>query len=70
MENIVYECKVGKRDELFLANLDASRRVNNAIVLQKVTRFLVKQIRLCIQVDGDILNNYFKLRKIYNVIIW
>jgi hypothetical protein len=42
-----------KKDELLQLISDAARHVNNATVLRKVTRSLVKRTRYCIQAYSE-----------------
>jgi hypothetical protein len=49
---MVYERKVGIRDELLQWIFDAARRVNNGAVLRKVTLPIVERFRMCIQADS------------------
>jgi hypothetical protein len=48
-----YACKVNMSDELLQWILNVTRCINNTTVLQKVTHFLVTQVRKCIQADED-----------------
>jgi hypothetical protein len=52
MQNMVYECKVVTRDELLQRIFDDAGYVNNAAILRKVARSVVKRTGLCVQADG------------------
>jgi len=49
---MVYELKMGTRDEILQRIFDAVRRVNDAVFLRKVTFSIVEQIKMRIQADG------------------
>jgi hypothetical protein len=57
---MVYECKVDTKDELLQQISDAARRMNNATALRRVTRFLIKRTKYCIQAYSGHLNNYLR----------
>jgi predicted hotdog family 3-hydroxylacyl-ACP dehydratase len=52
MKATVYAHKVNTREELLQGILSASRSINNAAVLLKVTSSLITRVRKRIQADG------------------
>jgi hypothetical protein len=52
MKAEAYARKVNTGDELLRRILDAARRINNAAVLRKFTRFLFTCVGKCVQADG------------------
>ena len=52
MKAMVYAHKVNSREELLQGILSATRTINNAAALRKVTSSLVTRVRKCIQADG------------------
>jgi hypothetical protein len=65
MEIVVHEGKVDIKYGLLQRIFDAARHINNATVLHEVKRSVEKRTKLTV----DILNNYFKQCRGYNVII-
>jgi len=52
MKAMVYAHKVKRRAEVLQRILSATRSINNAVVLRKVTSSLVTRVRKCNQADG------------------